>query len=525
MKVLVSDNISPKGVEILKKAGLSVDIKTGMKPEELKACIGEYHGLIIRSATKVTAEIIDAASNLKVVGRAGSGLDNVDKIAASKKGIVVMNTPGGNTITTAEHSIAMLFSVARLIPQATASMKAGKWEKKKFMGVELLKKTLGIVGLGNIGGQVAKRALGLGMHVIAYDPFLSEDRAKEMGIRKGSLDDIFGQSDFITIHSPLTPETKGLINSKTIAGMKDGVRIINCARGGIVNEPDLYEALKSGKVAAAALDVFEKEPPENNPLLTLDNLVCTPHLGASTEEAQENVALAVAEQVADYLVHGVIRNAVNFPSIPSDQIPRLQPYITLAEKLGGFASQIFEGGATEITVEYRGEASEINTAPVTIAAVKGYLTPILVETVNFVNAPLIAKERGIEVKEIKTSDAGDYNSMIALKIRAKDRETYLAGTLFSRKDPRIVLIDDFKVEIVPEGELLLIYNNDKPGVIGSLGNLLGNNNINIARMHFGRETAGGMAISVISIDSTATPEIIGQIKKLKNILSVKQISL
>lgn len=525
MKVLVSDNISPKGVEILKKAGLEVDVKTGMKPEELKACIGGYHGLIIRSATKVTSEIIDAAVNLKVIGRAGSGLDNVDKIAASKKGIVVMNTPGGNTITTAEHSIAMLFSVARLIPQATASMKAGKWEKKKFMGVELLNKTLGIVGLGNIGGQVAKRALGFEMNVIAYDPFLSEDKAKAMGIRKVSLDELFAQSDFITIHSPLTAETKGLINSKTIGKMKDGVRIINCARGGIVSEADLYEAIKSGKVAAAALDVFEKEPPENNPLLTLDNVVCTPHLGASTEEAQENVALAVAEQVADYLIHGVIRNAVNFPSIPSDQIPRLQPYINLAEKLGGFASQIVEGGATEITVEYRGEASKINAAPVTIAAIKGYLTPILLETVNFVNAPLIAKERGVEVKETKSGDAGDYYSMIALRIRTKDRETYLAGTLFSRRDPRIVLIDGFKVEIVPEGELLLIYNNDKPGVIGSLGTLLGNNKINIARMHFGRETAGGMAISVISIDSTATPEMIEQIRKLPNILSVKQISL
>ena len=525
MKVLVSDNISLKGVEILKKAGLEVDVKTGLKPEELKACIGEYHGLVIRSATKVTSEIIDAAINLKVIGRAGSGLDNVDKAAASKKGIVVMNTPGGNTITTAEHSIAMLFSVARLIPQATASMKAGKWEKKKFMGVELLKKTLGIVGLGNIGGQVAKRALDLEMNVIAYDPFLSEDKAKAMGMRKVSLDELFAQSDFITIHSPLTPETRGLINAQTIGKMKKGVRIINCARGGIIDEHDLYEAIKSGKVAAAAMDVFEKEPPENNPLLTLDNVVCTPHLGASTEEAQENVALAVAEQIADYLLHGVIRNAVNFPSIPSDQIPRLQPYISLAEKLGGFASQIFEGGATEITVEYRGEASEINVAPVTIAAIKGYLSPILLETVNFVNAPFIAKERGIEVKETKSADAGDYYSMISLRIKTKEKETYLAGTLFSRKDPRIIRINDFKVEIVPEGELLLIYNNDKPGVIGNLGTLLGGSKINIARMHFGRETAGGMAISVISIDSTPTPEIIAQIRKLPNILSVKRISL
>ncbi|MEW6109071.1 MAG: phosphoglycerate dehydrogenase [Nitrospirota bacterium] len=525
MKVLVSDNISPKGVEILKKAGLDVDVKTGMKPEELRASIGEYSGLVIRSATKVTADIIEAAVNLKVIGRAGSGLDNVDKNAASKKGIVVMNTPGGNTITTAEHSIALLFSVARLIPQATASMKAGRWEKKKFMGVELFNKTLGIIGLGNIGSQVAKKAQGIEMNVIAYDPFLSEDKAKATGIKKVSLDELFARSDFITIHSPLTAETRGLINTKTINQMKEGVRIINCARGGIINESDLYDALKSGKVAGAALDVFEKEPPENSPLLQLDNVICTPHLGASTEEAQENVALAVAEQIADYLVNGTIRNAVNFPSIPSDQVPRLQPYINLAEKLGGFSSQIFEGGATEITVEYRGDASEINTAPVTIAAIKGFLTPILLETVNFVNAPLIARERGIEIKEIKSDDAGDYQSIIALRIKAKEKEIYLAGTLFSKKDPRIVIINNFKVEIVPEGELLLIYNNDKPGVIGNIGTLLGKNHINIARMHFGRETAGGKAISVVSIDTTPTSGIIEQVRNLPNILSVSHISL
>lgn len=525
MKVLVSDNISAKGVEILKKAGLDVDVKTGMKPEELKACIGEYNGLVIRSATKVTAEIIEAATNLKVIGRAGSGLDNVDKVAASKKGIVVMNTPGGNTVTTAEHSMAMLFSVARMIPQATASMKAGKWEKKKFMGVELFNKTLGIIGLGAIGGQVAKKAQGLEMNVIAYDPFLNEEKAEEMGIKKGSLDDIFAESDFITIHSPMTPETKGLINAATIAKMKNGVRIINCARGGIVNEPDLYEAMKSGKVAAAALDVFEKEPPENNPLLTLDNLICTPHLGASTEEAQENVALAVAEQIADYLVHGTIRHAVNFPSIPSDQIPRLQPYINLAEKLGSFSCQTFEGGATEIIVEYHGDAATVNTAPVTIAALKGYLSPILLETVNFVNAPFIAKERGIEVKETKSSDAGDFFSKIALRIKSKDRESYVSGTLYSKKDPRVIEIDNFKVEIVPEGDLLLMYNNDKPGVIGNIGNTLGKNNINIARMHFGREAAGGTAISVVSLDAKPGSDVLDQLRRLPNILSIKQISL
>ena len=525
MKVLISDNISQKCIDILKNAGLAVDVKIGMKPEELKASIGEYHGLVIRSATKVTSEIIDAAKNLKVIGRAGSGLDNVDKVAATKKGIVVMNTPGGNTITTAEHTIAHIVSLARLIPQATISMKTGKWEKKKFMGVELFNKTLGVIGIGNIGSQVAKRMQAFGMNVIAYDPFLSEDTANTMGVEKVDIKELFKRSDFITLHTPLTPETKYLINKKSIRIMKDGVRIINCARGGIINETDLYDAIVSGKVAGAALDVFEKEPPENNPLLSLDNFICTPHLGASTKEAQENVAVAVAEQIVDYLIHGTIRHAVNFPSIPADQVARLQPYINLAEKLGGFAAQMFEGGVTEITIEYRADAAQINTAPVTIAAIKGFLNPILLETVNFVNAPVIAKERGIEVKETKSTDEGDYQSMIALRVKAKGKESYVAGTLFSKKDPRIVYIDDFKVEIVPEGELLLLYNNDKPGVIGNIGTLLGKNHINIARMHFGRERQGGMAISVVSIDAHASPQIIDQIKKLPNILSVKQISL
>jgi len=525
VKVLVSDNISPKCIEILKKSGLEVDVKTGMKPEELKACIGDYHGLIIRSATKVTSEIINAAKNLKVIGRAGSGLDNVDRAAATKKGIVLMNTPGGNTITTAEHSIALMVALARQIPQATISMKAGKWEKKKFMGVELFNKTLGIIGIGNIGSQVAKRAQGLAMNVIAYDPFLSEDKAKTMGVEKVDIKELSRRSDFITIHTPLTPETRNMINKETIKMMKPGVRIINCARGGIINEKDLYEALVGGKVAGAALDVFEKEPPENNPLLTLNNVISTPHLGASTKEAQENVAVAVAEQVVDYLIHETIRNAVNFPSIPSDQVARLQPFINLAEKLGGFAAQIFEGGVTEITIEYRGEASEINTSPVTIAAIKGFLTPILEETVNFVNALFIARERGIEVKETKSTDAGDYQSMVLMRLKAKDKESHLAGTLFSKKDPRIVAIDNFKVEIVPDGDLLFIYNNDKPGVIGNIGTLLSKNDINIARMHFGRETSGGRAISVVTIDTPATPQIIEKIKRLPNILSVKQITL
>lgn len=525
MKILISDNISKKCVDILKKSGLEVDVKTGMSPAELKACIGEYNGIIIRSATKLTSDIIDAAANLKVIGRAGSGLDNVDKTAATKKGIVVMNTPGGNTITTAEHTFALLVSLCRKIPQATMSMREGKWEKKKFMGVELFHKTIGIIGIGNIGGQVAKRAQGFSMNIIAYDPFLSEEKAKEMGVEKVELHDVFKRSDFITVHTPLTAETKNLINKKALKEMKKGVMIINCARGGIVNEKDLYDALIEGKVAGAALDVFEKEPPENNPLLSLDNVISTPHLGAATKEAQENVAVAVAEQVVDYLINGTIRNAVNFPSIPSDQVARLRPYIDLAEKLGSFGAQLIEGGVTEISTEYQGDASEINTEPVTIAAIKGFLTPILEETVNFINAPVIAKERGIEVKELKSADAGDYQSMLAIRLKAAGTERYIAGTLFSKKDPRIVFIDKFKVEIVPFGELLFIYNNDKPGVIGNIGTLLSKNNINIARMHFGRETQGGTAISVVTIDTPATPQIIEEIKSLPNILSIKQISL
>jgi D-3-phosphoglycerate dehydrogenase len=525
MKVLVSDNISSKGIEILRKAGLDVDVKTGLKPEELKSIIGEYHALIIRSATKVTEDIINVAKNLKVIGRAGSGLDNVDRAAASKMGIVVMNTPGGNTITTAEHTIAMMFAVARKIHQANTSMCQGKWEKKKFMGVELFNKTLGIVGLGNIGGEVAKRAQGLGMNVIAYDPFLSDEKTKNLGIDKVGLPALFSQADFITIHTPLTAETKYLISAETINTMKNGVYIVNCARGGIINEKDLFDALESGKVAGAALDVFEKEPPESNPLVGHEKVVCTPHLGASTQEAQENVAIAIAEQIVDYLVYGTIRNAVNFPSIPVDQVAVLQPYINLAEKLGSFTTQIFEGGITGVALEYRGEASELNISPVTIAALKGMLTPILEETVNFVNAPFIAKERGIEVKETKSTDAGDYQSLITMKVSAPGKELSVSGTLFSKKDPRIVKIDDFTVEIVPEGCMLFMYNNDRPGVIGNIGTLLGKNDINIARMHFGREKAGGRAISVVNIDTCVTAQTLNEIKRLPNIIDVKEINL
>ncbi|HMK42988.1 MAG TPA: phosphoglycerate dehydrogenase [Dissulfurispiraceae bacterium] len=525
MKVLISDNISKVCVDILKKAGLEVDIKTGLPADELRKIIGEYSGLVIRSATKVTADIIDAATNLKVVGRAGSGLDNVDKAAASKKGIVVMNTPGGNTVTTAEHTIAMMFAAARKIAQANASLAAGKWEKKKFMGIELFNKTLGIIGLGKIGGEVAKRAQGLGMQVIAYDPFLSEERAAEMGIAKGEIAEIMNRSDFITVHTPLTAETKNLFNAESITTCKKGVVLINCARGGIINEKALLEALNNGQVGAAALDVFEVEPPVDNPLVGHEKVVCTPHLGASTEEAQENVAVAVAEQIVDYLVKGTIRNAINFPSIPADQVATLQPWINLAELMGSFTCQLFEDGITEALIEYRGDVTALNTQPITIAAIKGLLNPILLETVNFVNAPFIAKERGIEIKEMKAKDSGDYQALIVLKVKSPKKSISVEGTLFSKKDPRIVRIDTHTVEILPEGHMLVMQNNDKPGVIGNIGSTLGNAGINIARMHFGRESAGGKALSVVNIDSPTNDAVLEQIRKLPNILLVKAISV
>ncbi len=524
MKVLVSDSISQNGLDILKKAGLEVDMKK-LSPDELIREIKGYEGLIIRSATKVTSEVINAGDKLKVIGRAGSGLDNVDKEAATKKGIVVMNTPGGNTITTAEHTIALILSLARLIPQASSSMKVGKWEKKKFMGVEVYNKVLGVIGIGNIGGQVARRAQALQMNVLGYDPFLSQEKAKELGIELVDLTELYRRSDFITIHTPLTPETKNMINSDTIKTMKDGVRIINCARGGIVNENDLYDALVSGKVAGAALDVFEKEPPEGSPLIGLDSVICTPHLGAATAEAQENVAISVAEQIVDYLVYGTVRNAVNFPSVQADLLPRIRPYINLAERLGCFLSQVFEGAIEEVTVEYKGEASELTVAPITVAVLKGLLTPMLQETVNFVNAPFIAKERGIDVRELKSPDAGDYATLIGLNIRSGKKKGYVSGTLYNRKDPRIVYVNEFPIEAIPEGDMLVLSNNDRPGVIGNIGTLLGKNNINIARMQFGREAPGGKAISVVSIDSPVPDYILTEIKKLPNVLSVKLVRI
>lgn len=525
MKVLISDNLSPTGVEILKKAGLEVDARSKTTPDEIEKIIGDYDALIIRSATKVTAGLLDKACRLKVVGRAGSGLDNVDIPAATKKGVVVMNTPGGNTVTTAEHTIGMLFACARMIPQAYASLKAGKWEKKKFEGVELYDKTLGIIGLGAIGGVVATRCAAMGMKILAFDPFISADKAKSMGIELTDLEGIYRRSDFVTVHTPKTKETANLINKETIARMKNGVRILNCARGGIVNEHDLYDALKSGKVASAAFDVFEKEPPENHPLLSLDNFIATPHLGASTKEAQENVAVAVAEQIVDYLIAGTVRNAVNVPSVPADQLPALSPYINLAERMGLFVGQLSEGGLTKVTVEYSGEVTGLKQEPITLAALKGLLTPTLQENVNYVNAPLIAKDRGIEVNVSRSSGVTEYTSLVTIRVHTGNRDMSAAGTLNSKKEPRIIQVDDFPMETVPEGDMLVLMNNDKPGVIGGIGTLLGQNGINIARMQFGREKQGGLAMSVVSIDSAVSDELISKIRKLPNVLSVKLVKI
>ena len=526
MKILVSDSLSKQGIELFQKAGFEVDVNTKLAKEELLKIIKNYDVLVIRSGTKVTAEVIAAADRLKVIGRAGSGLDNVDTHAATRRGIVVMNTPGGNTVTTAEHTMAMLCAMTRRIPQANASTRAGKWEKEKFMGVELYNKTLGVLGMGQIGGYLTKLAQGVGMNVIGYDPYLAEERARKMGVEVVDLPELFRRADVISVHTPLTPETRSLINRQAIEQMKTGVMIVNCARGGIINEADLYEALKSKRVVAAAFDVFEEEPVKpDHPLLTLDNFICTPHIGASTGEAQENVAIGIAEQIVDYFTKGLARGAVNIPSVPPELLPRLQPYLTLAEKLGRLQAQVYEGGLERVTVEYNGDVAGLTVAPLTIAVLKGLFTPILEDAVNFVNAPVIAKERGIEVKEVKSSDAGDFTSVIRVRVEAGKKGHGVAGTLFNRKDPRVIEIDSFQVEVIPEGHMILILNVDRPGVIGAVGQVLGEHNINIARMQCSREERGGHALLIIGLDAPLPAGVLDTLGRGNNILSVKLVDL
>ena len=525
MKILVSDPLSEEGLKILKEVKeFEVDVKTDLKPDALKEIIKEYDALIVRSATKVTKDIINVASRLKVIGRAGVGLDNVDLEAATQKGIIVMNTPAGNTTSTAEHTFSMILALSRNIPQANASMKKGEWKRSKFMGVELYGKVLGIVGFGRIGSEVAKKALSFGMKILAFDPFLSREVAQSMGVEIVELKELLAHSDYITVHTPLTEETKHMISTAEFGLMKKGVRIINCARGGIIDEGALAVAIKEGKVVGAAMDVFEQEPlPADSELLKLDNVITTPHLGASTEEAQVNVAIEVAQIVRDALLGRGIRNAANYPCLEAEVCKIIEPYINLAEKLGIFSSQLVEGRLSQLNIKYSGEITKNDLTPLTLALVKGVLTPILQETVNFVNAVTLAKERGIKINEGKSSQEEEFVNLIQVEL-VTDKETRrVSGTLASNKQPRVVKIDEYYVELSPEGEMVFINNWDKPGIIGNLGTVMGEHNINIAAMTFGRDTPGGKAISVLNVDSPVPTAVLDKIKKLKNILTVKII--
>ncbi len=524
-RVLVSDKLSETAVQIFRDRGIEVDYKPdlGKDKEALLAAIPLYDGLAIRSATKVTPKILEAAKNLKVIGRAGIGVDNVDIPAASSRGIVVMNTPFGNAITTAEHALSMMMALARQIPEANASTHAGKWEKNRFMGVELFNKTLGVIGCGNIGSIVADRALGLKMKVIAFDPFLSLERAIALGVEKVELEEIFKRSDFITLHTPMTEKTRGIVNAEALAKCKKGVRIINCARGGLVVEDDLYDAIKSGKVAGAALDVFEVEPASTHKLFGLENVVATPHLGASTGEAQENVALQVAEQMADYLLSGAVTNALNMPSISADEAPRLKPFVALAEKLGSFAGQLTDGPITGVVIEYAGDVGEMNTRALTSAALAGVLQPML-GTVNMVSAPVVARERGIKVDEVRQSQRGAYETYIRLTVRTDNIERSVAGTVFSDGKPRIIQIKGIELESDFGRYMLYVTNQDKPGFIGALGSLLGNAKVNIASFHLGRQAEGEDAICLVQIDEPVPDSVLWAVQKLEQVRQAKRLA-
>ena len=521
-KVLISDKLDPLAVEIFEKNGIEVDFKPGLSPEEQLKIIGDYDGLAVRSATKATPEMIKAGKKLKVIGRAGIGVDNIDIPSATDAGIVVMNTPFGNSITTAEHAIAMMFALARQIPLANESTHAGKWEKKRFMGVELYNKTLGVIGCGNIGGIAASRGVGLKMNVIAFDPFLTEERAADLGVTKVELDELFEKADFITIHVPKNEKTTNLINKDSIAKMKDGVRIINCARGGIVNEVDLKEALDSGKVAGAALDVFEVEPATDNPLFGHENVVCTPHLGASTTEAQVNVAIQVAEQMSDYLNSGAVTNALNMPSISAEDAPKLKPYLKLAEDLGRFAGQITETSIKKIEIEYEGTITDINTDPIT-STLLATLLGSQIESVNMVNAMQIAQARGIDLKQSYNDESKNWRSMINVIVTTESRERNVTGTLFTGKEPRIVNIEGVPVEAAVAPHMLFIRNDDTPGLIGHVGTLLGNAGQNIADFRLGRKDGEKEAICLVNLDAALPDDLFGEIANLQQIQSIKRL--
>jgi D-3-phosphoglycerate dehydrogenase len=522
-KVLIADKLSPAAAQIFKDRGIETDIKVGLDRDQLIAIVGQYDGVAVRSATKITEKVIAAADRLKVIGRAGIGVDNIDVNAATSKGIIVMNTPFGNSITTAEHAIALMFALARQIPQADASTQAGKWEKNRFMGVELTAKTLGIVGCGNIGSIVADRALGLRMKVIAYDPFLSPERAMDIGVEKVELDDLLARADFISFHTPLTEKTKNLLNAETLARTKKGVRIINCARGGLVDEVALRAALDSGHVAGAAFDVFVTEPATENPLFGQPNVVSTPHLGAATSEAQENVALQVAEQMSEYLLRGAISNAVNFPSITAEEAPRLKPFIELAEKLGSFAGQLTETGITKVQIVYEGTVANMKIKALTSAALAGLLRPML-GTVNVVSSAVIAKERGMIVEETTREAMGDYESLIKITVVTERQERTVAGTVYADGRPRIVNIKGIRIDAEFGPSMIHITNLDKPGFIGKFSSTLGDAGINIATFHVGREAAGGNAIALIEIDGQLPPDVLEKVRKLPQVQQAKPLS-
>ncbi len=521
MKVLVSDALGDIGIQMFEaEEGLEVDVKTGLAPEELKAIIGDYHALVIRSATKVTEDLLEAAENLKVVGRAGIGLDNVDIPAATKRGIVVMNTPGGNVVTTAEHAIAMMLSLTRNIPRGTSTLKAGQWEKKKLQGREIYNKVLGVIGYGKIGAIVANRARGLKMQVIVYDPFVTCEKIENDGYQCVQLDELYRQADYITVHVPKMKETTGLLNKAAFDQMKTGVMVVNCARGGIVNEADLYDALVSGKVAGAALDVFETEPPGESPLLALDQVIGTPHLGASTREAQTNVATAVAEQIILYLKKGSILNAVNAPSISGELLQKLGPYLKLGEQIGMLQAQLRKQPVAEISIEYAGDFKGLDLSPVTTAALKGFLAHRVQDQVNFVNADSLAKELGVKVTESVSSESAEYVNLITMKAKTNDQVQTVSGTIFGKKETRIVRINSFRLEMVPIGHMVLIHNIDKPGSIGQIGTTLGKNNINIGRMQVGQEEEGDRNIIFLCTDTPIPDQIVEELKGLSLVKSV-----
>ncbi|MBV9540522.1 MAG: phosphoglycerate dehydrogenase [Alphaproteobacteria bacterium] len=512
-KVLIADKLSPAAVAIFKERGVEADVKTGLSKDELLKIVDQYDGIAIRSATKVTAEVIKAAKNLKVVGRAGIGVDNVDIPAATAAGVIVMNTPFGNSITTAEHAISLMLALARELPAANASTQAGKWEKNRFMGVEITGKVLGLIGAGNIGSIVADRARGLKMRVIAYDPYLSPERAQDMGVEKVELNDLLARADFITLHVPMTAETRNILSADAINKTKKGVRIINCARGGLIDEKALKAALDSGHVAGAALDVFETEPANENVLFGNEKVVATPHLGASTTEAQENVALQVAEQIADYLLTGAITNALNMPSITAAEAQKVRPWISLAEKLGSFVGQVTDTSIKGVSILYEGIAAELNQKALTQAIIAGMLKPTL-SGVNMVNAPVVAKERGIKISETRQPQQGAYEGYIKVTVDLGGTTRRVAGTVFSNGRPRLIQIKDIDLDAEFAPNMLYIVNEDKPGFIGKLGTMLGDAQVNIANFNLGRSAPGEESICLVEIDGSVDEKVLGEIRKL-----------